>query len=318
MSNFLTYEIFKFNNRFRYLKPENNIIISAYPRGGSTWLENILSNIIKRSITYYEPLNLTINHDLKNFNFSWRQFIPESESWPEVEDYFNNMFNGKNLKRYLIQHPNSTYRSFLDFAFPKTIIYKFCRLNLMLPWIVNNFHTKPPILLVRHPCAIIASQIEFGRKYGSGYADIGSIFTYPECPYNDFYYKYSYILDKVDNPIKNLAAWWCLSHIVPLNHKKNNVSWTTVFFEDLLTDPIECLQLITKSLSLNESTELALKKYHLPSRTSINDKNEIDPLVQLRKWKISLSKTEIMDIIGILDQFELSNYYDDSVLPIKS
>jgi hypothetical protein len=318
MTNFLSYEIFKFNNRFRSFNPENNIIISAYPRGGSTWLENILSNIIKRSITYYEPLNLATNQDLKDFKFSWRQFIPENESWPEVKDYFSNMFMGKNLKRYLIQHPNSTPRKFLDFIFPKTIIYKFCRLNLMLPWIVKNFQIKPPVLLVRHPCAIIASQIEFGRRFGRGYADIGNKFTYPECPYSDFYYNYSSILDKVDNPVKNLAAWWCLSHIVPLKHEENNKKWTTVFFEDLLTDPNECLQIITKSLRLNESTELALKKYHLPSRTSINNNNKIDPSVQLKKWKVSLSKSEINDILRILDQFELSNYYNDSVLPLIS
>src|SRR6185312_3597014 len=67
--------------------------------------------------------------------------------------------------------------------------------NMLLPWITSNFPIRP-IYVVRHPCAVIASQLEYGHcEYVKRNPNM-EIFP-ANCRYPDFYLLYKDIFDKV-------------------------------------------------------------------------------------------------------------------------
>jgi hypothetical protein len=81
-------------------KPENNFVISAYFRGGSTWLAEIIHQIPRTAILF-EPSHLSHSSQFRKIGFCWRQHIPENEPWPEAEKLFRQLFRGKRLNSHL-------------------------------------------------------------------------------------------------------------------------------------------------------------------------------------------------------------------------
>lgn len=76
---------------------KNTIVIAGEPRGGTTWLYEILLNSIPFSFGIWEPLALYRNVRLKELNFSWRQYIDPKHEWKEAEALFKDILTGRNM-----------------------------------------------------------------------------------------------------------------------------------------------------------------------------------------------------------------------------
>ena len=65
----------------------DNILLLADPRGGSTFLMEVLSSIPGTAIIW-EPLHGTKGLIPKDFNLGWMPYIPETEEREELQDLF--------------------------------------------------------------------------------------------------------------------------------------------------------------------------------------------------------------------------------------
>jgi len=70
----------------------NAILLFSDPRGGSTWLTEILMKAINPAVIW-EPLSPGINSEFKKLGFPPRQFIPEEDEWPEAKEAFQELFS---------------------------------------------------------------------------------------------------------------------------------------------------------------------------------------------------------------------------------
>lgn len=231
--NRLAYKVRKeFNDQaLRFVKLncaiEDTYIISGDPRGGTTWLSEIIREI-PRTALVWEPLSIPLIKELNKLNFSHRQYIPENNDWPEAIGYLNKVFKGNIYNHHLFQ--NQSYKNLIS---PSHTHVKFCRANQLLPWLTNHFTFKyAPIYLVRHPCAVVASQLKQG-----GWHHVGKKFNIPfKKPFPEFYLEHENFLKNINSKVQVLAATWCLCNQVPLNHPSNNEKWITITYESLILE----------------------------------------------------------------------------------
>lgn len=288
----------------RKLKPSDCLVIAANPRGGSTWLEQIFAQV-PGTLSVYEPLNVAYAKRFRELGFSHRQYIAEEQEWPAAESVFSDLFHGQYLEHRAVFHPNAK-NSVWAFLNPRILLMKFCRLNLMLPWIVRRLPVRKPVFLLRNPFAQIASQIEFARKFSGTWGD--KSFPFSDYPVPTIYQDYATYLAGLRSQEEVLAGLWCLTNKIPLEHAGTNRLWININYESLYSEPEGRLRTIFDRLDL-EFKRHYLDVVRVPSRTSISG-------VDIAKWKKTLDENQVERISAVLKQFGLFQYYEFSERPV--
>jgi hypothetical protein len=307
---------FSVRNRFEdNLNNDSIVSIFAVPRGGSTWLAGIL-NQIPRSALVWEPLfrhpryrinflNPFAYSEVRNIGLWWNQHIPEEAEWPEAEDFFRKLFNREliNLKLY-------RYNTIRTIPGSELFIFKFCFGNLLLPWLCARFNIRP-ILLVRHPCAVIASQLNYGAF---DYMKKNPQINVPRWTrFYEYYLPFERILEDIKTPEESLAVRWAMANIYPLQHKHNNKKWLTVSYESLVKNPEEELNRIKEWTR----KDISVSERMLNTASFTSHKNRIDPQKQLAAWKDKLSKEQIRNILRVIRLVGI-DFYDEDIMPDKN
>ncbi len=291
---------------------ENTLCLFASPRGGSTWLAELLHNIPYSALAQ-EPLHqgsiITDGsqpktpkkglEEIRGLGFWHYQPIPEDAKWDEAMAFFTKLFN-RELLPFSLWFDNDLTK----IPSAELFIYKFCYANLMLPWLVRNFDIKS-ILLVRHPCAVVSSQLGFELWQE---LPQHTSFVIPDCPYNEYFKQYEDVLNTVSTPEENLAATWSLNVANTVLHEDNDVNWRTISYEHLYKEPLEGLQRIFDYLGrpLPRSVMGAVEEPSRNASVSLED--------QLDKWKNVLTTRQVNNVLGIVRSFGI-NIYDESPEP---
>ncbi|MCX6319456.1 MAG: sulfotransferase [Bacteroidetes bacterium] len=314
----------KVYEHYRYLKPfaKRNrakgagsgfmpITVFAEPRGGSTWLGEIF-NKLPQSLLVSEPMFLIPGYkELKKVDFTFNQYIPENTEWPEAEEFFGKLFNMQvhSLSSLRIYFHNKTLKNIAD---TKYVIYKDVNSNMLLPWITSKFQINP-VYLIRHPCAVIASQLKY-KHWDYIQKDVRAYFPVTYARHNDLFEEFSDIISDIRTPEERMAAEWAIHNIVPLRHPANDSRWITVAYEKLLTDPEHELIRVFNRLGV-EMPESILSEISTPSMTTVQSSREnILSGNQLGSWKHYLRKDQVKTIIKTINRFGIS-FYDESPEP---
>jgi len=288
--------------------PRNALIICGDPRGGTTWLAHLVKEV-QGTALIWEPLMISKVKEFARLGFEWRQYIPEQEQWPEARAIMERVFKGQLLSSYLCQQssPKSVREA-------KHLLVKFCRANQLLPWLTREFAFRvPPIYLVRHPCAVVASQLKQG-----GWRNVHATFSLPNGRYHEFYSKHAAYLGKINSVEKNLAATWCMCNAVPLSHPDNNKRWITLTYESLLMNGGAELERIERRWNLR-FPDKSYNRLAEASSTTVEGSPIGDGKAreQLRYWQTELSNKQIDDILSVLDYFKIS-LYNNGPMPLQS
>lgn len=287
-----------------------NFSIFASPRGGSTWLAQTLCSI-PNSALVWEPLfkykGYKINYgnpfaypERQKIDISWNQYIPEGKDWAEAEQFFSKLFNREiiNLKLY-------RFNDIKELKKASNFIFKFCFGNNLLPWIVDKYEIRP-VFLLRHPCAVVASQLNYGAfdwhkkniKYNYNMKRFGE----------EFYEPYRTVLDSIKTVEERLAAEWAMAILTPTTSHKNDEKWVTLTYEHLLLNPESALQKIFNRYKI-ETPDGLLDKINKTSftKSSFEDKLKSD---RLSGWKNNLSSKQISLILNFTERMGVDFYSD--------
>lgn len=142
----------------------STILLTGSPRSGSTWLAQAWHQGGYDIVD--EPLNLRAFPEAEKIGFEWRTYIPPDEAESARSVFMRNVLTG----RIGYVRPS---RDFFG-LFPTPLLLKKCKLivkcvraNRMLAWITNQFPIQGAILLIRHPCAVVSSQVAMGVRQNS-------------------------------------------------------------------------------------------------------------------------------------------------------
>ena len=284
--------------------PEQSLLIFSDPRGGSTWLTQLI-NKIPRTAVVWEPLHLGEGSRFRALNFGWRQYIPREASWPEARLAFEKLLRGNHLNAY------TTYLSnFNEYENAETLIYKFCRGNALLPWLVKQFDFRYlPIYLVRHPFAVVASQLKHG-----GWNEQSNKVKIPNTPFNSIYTQHAEFLFTLQTVEEQLVATWCITNNVVLKDRNNDRDWITMHYEDLFLNPEYELEKVFSRWKVNTPDHL-FSEIRQPSWSTVDSSPLQNSMYQLSKWQQQFSDKTIYMLEDVLQYFKI-RHYNSSPLPI--
>lgn len=309
------------------IEMKDAILIVGSPRSGTTWLMEILATLPRYTYTF-EPLNPIWCPNSFEIGFRSRTYIRPDTNWPEGEEYLKKIFTGQianiPIKESLIASflAGFSIKNSMRHLLGDKLIVKSVNMNRMLPWISEKFQLRGIFFIIRHPCAVVASQLKTGL---CGYRP-----PYP--PYIDVFPTQKEILDeasKIDGfepklfdslkKIKTreeiLAASWCLDNYVPLAHNKPNC-WSFVVYEKLVIDGEKEISRLFNKIGEQKIPKAAFHNLKKPSMLIIKEEKKIikKPFEQLSKWKKVLSKKQIDNILKIIAEFGL-DFYSNEIEP---
>ncbi len=296
-------------NNFR---PEDALLVFSDPRGGSTWITELLHRIPRTAIVW-EPLHLRKVPAFRDIGFQWRQHIPQDATWEETHDAFEQLLSGKIMNPWTCQ--KSGWR---EFAQAERLLVKFVRGNALLPWLTDQFaFRRPPILLVRHPFAVAASQLLYfqfrGNKPPSQWRGFGSP---PVGRFNDAYHEHADFLQTLETTEEVLLAQWCQTTLPTLRHPDNDKRWITVHYEHLLLNPADNLERIMSRW--NTSMPAGIEHQLRQASATTNEATFLQGVeAQLQKWQKQFSSEQVARMKAVLEYFEVE-FYDDGLMPLAS
>lgn len=290
---------------FKHFIPENQFLIFSDPRGGSTWMAEMLLTIPDTALVW-EPLNIRYVQKFRDLQFGWRQYIPEDISWPDATRVFKEVLSGKIISEWTVL--NTEISRYLK---AEHLIIKFCRGNMLLPWLVRQFNfSYLPVYLVRHPFAVVNSQLKQG-----GWDEPFNKFEVPSMRYNFVYKEHEDYLKSLESKEEILTAHWCITNGIPLNHQFNNIKWITIFYEHLIKDPENVLQHIFSRWN-TEMPSIIHSKFRKQSLTTKGEINVKDIDRQLSKWKTELKKNQIEKMCSVMEYFNIKWYNATELMPL--
>jgi hypothetical protein len=188
-------------------------------------------------------------------------------------------------------------------------VIKDIRANLMLRWLHRQFPEVPMLLLVRHPCAVVASRMKLGWATDS---DIVSFTSQPDLV-QDFLADRMRAIETANTEEAKHAVIWCVSNLVPLVQFAGT-GLMVVHYEDLCTRPHAEFSRIFAQLGIDYHDSV-FDDLAAPSMTSRAGSEIVTGGDRLADWSKVLSAGQVRNVLEVVDRFGLSYLYGESAVP---
>ncbi len=284
------------------------LVISGSPRSGTTWIAQLFAQIPKACIIW-EPLHLRWQPDLVELGFTWRTIIDPQATWPEGHKLLCDILSGRRLNLH------TTHMCNLRQIITRRLwIVKFVRASGILNWLTRNFTIRPPIVAVRHPCAVVSSQMHRRRIHKTA-TENGTLSKWHQGLPNfakDFLSKYPQfesVLMRAKTWEDILAVIWCMDTYQAVTPTGQS-PWIILPYEKLVVDGKNTLRTLFSHLNLPWSDEFVQGLFR-PSATVVPGSNVFKGLDPLTGWQARLSESQIERILSVVNDFDLRFYSEE-------
>jgi len=144
--------------RARRYDVENTIVVACTGRGGSTWLAQIIASLPRHHLLW-EQLHWRTNPECQEYGFGEPIYLTKERAMPEQERFVRRILTGQTLPSAI---NSSRYFEPWDLVRVRAYVAKFVTANMLLPWMVETFGVQA-VFMIRHPCAVVASQMAYGN-----------------------------------------------------------------------------------------------------------------------------------------------------------
>jgi hypothetical protein len=291
----------------------DTVIVAGAPRSGTTWIAELLREVEGYKM-FNEPLFLANYPEAREAGFSWRTHIPVRTRNPEAEAYLRKVLTGRVPlgPGWRFRHTSASGK-FIEHVTQQRMLVKFCRAGRLLRWMLECFDVRGTLFVIRHPCAVVASQLNHGG-WDSEHLDngLGTDAALGEVPAG-VYERYSDLFASLTTRVEVLAAIWCLDYHIPLLELEKEYPWILLPYERMVTQGAEELQRIAAALEVDVSKEMH-RQLDEPS-VSVTGQVHQNSERQLSKWRRRLSEKQIDSILRVVDEMGFSFLYGREVEP---
>lgn len=283
----------------RHYQYSNTLVVAGGPRSGTTWLAELVCAAVPRSAMLFEPLHIGNVPAAAAAGFTWRTYMKPDEVWPEGKAFLRQALEGKVINRHTASHiPLSRV------VRPRLWVTKFIHANLLLGWLAKQFPIRAPALIIRHPCATVAS------RAGQGWKPLTHAPRIPKflaaCP------QFEPVLDGLTTVDEFRAALWCIDYYVPLSMPKP-YPFHLVTYEQLVREGEKTLSELCQRWDIDISPA-AQKQLSIASQTTKKNAAISTGKDPLARWKALLSAEQIDRILQVVKAFGL-DFYTDALEP---
>lgn len=291
--------------RGRRYELRQTIVVASSPRGGSTWLAEILLTIPGYHLLW-EPLHLNNNPNCIKYGFDWVNYLPTHTRAPEKRRYMEDVLSGRDLSTRLLTSLSIKPNRLL---FLRGYIIKCVNVNLMLSWLLREFPVRT-LLLIRHPCAVVASQLAHPGWRRVTREDLGAYRNV-----KDEYPQFEEAFQRAKSHEEVLAVVWGMQTHVPLSQPPPH-RWCLVTYERLVDKGKDQLEKIFDYLR-EPVPQGAYRQLRVPSATAGPSINLATGHDRLTGWKNRLTPKQIGNVLSIVRSMGI-NYYNEDIHPNNS
>jgi len=261
-------------------------LILGSGRSGTTWIQDSLANANDLR-PVFEPLK-SVSSKVPQFEYA---FLDKQHQSPELKSFLSDVFNGQfrsfwtdyrvppqkvlprwehfsswgKVKAYrrFVARFLANYRSMSGNLDRSGILVKFIRANLMLTWLQANFNARI-VLVLRHPGAVIESQLRLG---GKSWNPVARLAYYCNDPFfmSSLGKRYDRYLNADLSPAQMNTLIWAIENQHPLEQPETD-SYRVINYETLVNHPIEEWPRVVQALEL--SNVPATDELNKPSQQS--------------------------------------------------
>ncbi len=283
---------------------DSMIFIAGTARSGTTWLLDLL-NAHNDNRVIFEPLHarwgILTEQQLP-------RYVEEDEDDPELLAAVRAVLLGKFASTRWTGRYNTRHVS-------RRRIIKDVHSNLRLAWIARHFPGFPIVLVVRHPCAVVASRLRagfeapFDRDLGA-FLDDEKLVDHHLGPFMD-------TLTKITSDFDREIARWCIETIVPLRQIARAADQSRIkvfFYEHLVADAETAIARLFRAVDRPAPNE-ARTAFSRFSKTTYREQPLASPAEALADWVKHVSPAELERALELLALFGLDRLYGPDPLP---
>ena len=184
-------------------------------------------------------------------------------------------------------------------------LIKDIRANLLLGWMRANFPGMPIVLLLRHPCAVVASRLALGWQ------DVLSETMEQQTLVEDFLLPMEPEIRSARDGFERHLFTWCIENYLPLKQFGSG-EIHLCFYENLLTRPERELPRLFSFLG-EDFDERVYRKLKRPSPLSRDGEG-----ASVDAWRRSVTGRQLERAVEILGLFGLDRVYGEAPMPDPS
>jgi hypothetical protein len=278
---------------------ETTVLLSS-GRSGSTWLGDLICTLPKMRVIF-EPFHP--KHGIPNLITERYTYHNPSSPLPQLHQAFESLVTGRRRTLWTEQFNQSA-----DLVYRRRIL-KLVRSNLLFPWLTKNFPDFRYIFLIRHPAAVVLSQLR-----GNWTLSAQRLLSQPDL-------LQAYDLNKFD-----LFGWpaagflsnmifWAVENEIALRHAQKSGA-LIVYYENLCIEPQTEMKRIENYLGV--TFPLALRdNFDRSSWSSRRDIGSLSANDKISKWTAQITSEELANVEAVLRQCTLSEVYGPDPSPLK-
>ena len=304
------------------------IIIAGSGRSGTTWVLDAIARA-NNLRTIFEPLHpIGVPHAKPFAN----RYVRDHADEPDLKLFIDKVFSGtlnslwanyrlRPDRLYLTSHNKGSLRHrlgclkyyygklisrYLRYHKVKTnnLIVKFIRANLMLGWLSNNYRAKI-LLVVRHPCAVIASKMRLGGPDWNYHHSLQQYLHNTQLV-EDYLHKFKGIDMPSLSPVLGHTLIWCIENTLAMNHAAK-YGHCIAYYENLIAYSDTEWPRVIASLELKYVPDKEFLSQ--PSQQVSREKKEtVFDRSQIDSWMGSFAKQQLNEIANVLTVFGVSAY----------
>ena len=178
---------------------------------------------------------------------------------------------------------------------------KLVRANLLFPWLATQYPEHKNVLLLRHPAAVVLSQVRNGWELSSErIRDQGALLQRPGIR----------ALERFGWPASGFLSnllFWAAENRVAMDHAMQS-NTVVVFYEELCLSPDKVLDELGRFLGIGLPKEAAWKvnKSSWSSSAEIGSMSVAD---KISRWRQELSDEQRAQVEQVLDASGMNEYY---------
>ena len=285
----------------------DNILLVCHPRGGSTWLAETLLTI-PGSEMVWEPFNPQWNPSCVKAGFTWHNYISGSGLTKDQAAFTEALLKGHKVR---LGHfgPLGSLERIISMALARQLLFK-CTNACMMVRELREVVSLKTILLLRHPCAIVASQLSHGswedvdKSNSDVQADVGRVL--------DDYPEWRNVWNGISSQAGVLAFIWGMRTTIALEHAKES-EWCVTEYESLVRSPSNEIARIFRYLD-RPVPERIQEHLDTPSATTRADSNVVQGGDPLKTWRTRLTQEQVDQILKVVHRMGI-DFYSSQLTP---
>lgn len=263
------------------------LLLTGSPRSGTTWLGTLLASA-RGYCQLTEPLFPGLP-GRREAGISLRTYVPPEQEWPAGQRLFLDCLEGRDLTPQIwIDNPPGAVET------ATAVVFQAVRANRLLPWIARHLPFRGMVYLVRHPCAVVSSQI-LHPAFEAEDAVPDHDLSYVERVRPDLLP----LLETIRSEMEIRALRWSLDQHLPLTM---DGGWLRVSYEELVLEGPGALRRLFERLGLEpgpRTAELFGRNSRSAGPWSAGD--GAPPELRLGGWRERLTSAQIDSILRVVE-----------------